>query len=266
MHLNGYRASIQGPYRTNWFLTWLAEQLAHGFGQAATVVSVPNRKVLRASTQHGEFYIKIFRFSGIRERLKAALGSDNATKSFRAGCFLRKKVIATPAPVALLRRSISPLACEVILITEGVQGGRPVKLLLEDLLVDPRRKIDLIRSVAQFLAKLHDQGVYHGDFSAMNLIAQPDPAAQAGFCIYLIDLDSIRSLRWISRRRRIKNLEELGRNFRNLRHVGIVDRLRFLVYYHAAASSWHASSHKLQRMVCQRTAARLAKYGQRFEA
>ena len=120
-----------------------------------------------------------------------------------------------------------------------------------------------ISRAAEFLAHLHLVGVYHGDLTARNiLVEQEDDGAVVRF--YLIDLDAIRSTSWISGRRRIKNLDELGRNFLNLKIVSTQDRARFLKAYLGIYQKEKKSFKHFFRDVSQRTKRRIAKHGQRF--
>jgi hypothetical protein len=68
----------------------------------------------------------------------------------------------------------------------------------------------------------------------------------------------------ISRRRQIKNLDELGRNFTRLAEVSIQERLRFLACYTKARKTLRLTASELKRIVCRRTAVRMERYGKRF--
>jgi hypothetical protein len=188
-----------------------------------------------------------------------------AQKAWRAAGYLRARNVATPLTQALVWRRKTLLHSEYILITRGLTDGKSLLETLGDQAApSPGAKAAIIDSVATFLARLHRLGVYHGDLSALNLIVQPTQQRPARYGIHLIDLDAIRSLRWISRRRRVKNLDELGRNFLDLAMVGNFDRLRFLHIYYDAYGCESRSLDWLRRAVCRRTRQRLNKYGFTF--
>ena len=134
------------------------------------------------------------------------------------------------------------------------------------------KKRELIRSVAEFLGKLHLARVYHGDFTAGNIFIEriqdssesPLLGQTTLFRVYLIDLDSVRSTFWITSRRRIKNLDELGRNFLDLQVFSTSDRIRFLKYYLNTYIKESKTFRELFNEVFQRTQFRLKKHHQLF--
>jgi tRNA A-37 threonylcarbamoyl transferase component Bud32 len=107
------------------------------------------------------------------------------------------------------------------------------------------------------------RGIYHGDLTARNILVEPMGHIQKAR-IYLIDLDSIRSTRWISSRRRIKNLDELGRNFLDLSVVGTLDRARFLKHYLKVYLGEKRTYRPFMEAVRKRTVYRLKRHGQQF--
>ena len=82
--------------------------------------------------------------------------------------------------------------------------------------------------------------------------------------VYLIDLDAVRTSYWISERRRVKNLEELGRNFLDLGAISMADRVIFLKVYMAHYPRNKDSLGRFFRKVQHRTEKRLVHCGQSF--
>jgi serine/threonine protein kinase len=122
-------------------------------------------------------------------------------------------------------------------------------------------KRQLIKNVAEFLGKLHLGGIYHGDLTADNIFVE---RTNTQFHIYLIDLDSVRSTHWISSRRRIKNLDELGRNFLDLRVISTFDRGYFLKHYLRTYTKEPLTYRQLFACVRQRTQNQLKKQHSQF--
>ena len=121
----------------------------------------------------------------------------------------------------------------------------------------------IIDAVAAFVARLHLNGVYHGDFTADNILVQDD--VDGGTVrVFLIDLDAIRSAHRISGRRRIKNIDELGRNFLDLRLISTADRAMFIQKYLAYHGRDKRSWRQLFKKVQQRTEHRLIIHNKRF--
>lgn len=237
----------------------------------------PDRAVYRLKLNSSEIYIKRYSIKSLKQTIQAFFQMHKAQKSWRIARALSGKGIPTPQPVAFLRRQTSSRSKEYLLITEGVAGGfslqeyGPSRIIVpEDVCPlasfkeDKKRialKRTLIRSVAEFLGNLHLAGVYHGDLTANNILI-----AQCGeqWCAYLIDLDSVRSTHWISERRRLKNLDELGRNFLDLRLLTTSDRVRFLKHYLNTYTKETRTFRELFYDVWQRTQWRLQKHQQQF--
>jgi hypothetical protein len=98
-----------------------------------------------------------------------------------------------------------------------------------------------LRGLARQLGKLHRLGLYHGDLSANLVFAHTDGRDDP----YLIDLEALS--RRLSRRRRVKNLDDLGRGIRDFRVVSLRDRWLFLKAYASAAGFDVSGARRLWR-------------------
>jgi len=262
-----------------------------------------------------EVYIKRYYTINWKQKIQTLLHLHKAQKSWRIGKNLIKRGISTPLPIAYLTqkgipplrgaggcnpllgwaRGGFPLSTEHILVTQGIENGLQLsdyvcryvqpnpEFVHERLSLNEKR--ELVRSVAKFLAKLHAEGIYHGDLTTRNILVEdmrrtptpgpsqegithpyPPSRGESTFRIYLIDLDSVRSTRWIPDRRRVKNLDELGRNFLDLQVFSTTDRGRFLQHYLRANPKETGTFKQLFRRVLQRTQKRLRKYGKHFSS
>jgi tRNA A-37 threonylcarbamoyl transferase component Bud32 len=212
-------------------------------------------------------YLKRYRISGIKPFLRTVLRVNKAQKAWRIGRRLRNNGIKTPLPIAILKGYASPHSLDYVVVTAGlpdamdlyeavrqVQGKHPSQ---------QKRKRDLIHAVSKFVARLHGHHIYHGDFSADNILVRGDAGSQE-MRVYVIDLDAVRTSFWISDRRRVKNLEELGRNFLDLDAISLADRVRFLKLYRAHYIRNKDNLYALFQKVRQRTEIRLARFEQSF--
>lgn len=237
------------------------------------LTAYPDREVYALTRQSLDLpgaetiYLKRYRLNTAKQTAQAFFRTHNACKSWRIAGILRKKGILTPQPVAFLSRRTHGVPRELVLLTEGIPSGLSLRQYVRQWLeAQPQRermtlKRHLIRRVAEFLAALHLAGVYHGDLTANNMFIEP---LESDVRVYLIDLDSVRSTRWISRRRRLKNLDELGRNFLELRLFSTSDRVRFLRYYLAQYGQKTETFRTLFYDAWRRTQGRLRKHRQRF--
>jgi RIO-like serine/threonine protein kinase len=221
-----------------------------------------DRRIGRLTWEAQAYYVKHYTAPTLKARLQVWLACSKAHKSWRFAQVLRQRGIPTPPIVAYLQKNTGWLASEQLLVTEGIDGSTLRDAVRAPMSTRSRRK--LIGAVARFVAALHDAGVYHGDFSAFNIMVEKVAGGDSYWRIHLIDLDAIRSIRRISRRRQIKNLDELGRNFTRLAEVSIRDRLRFLSRYRKARKALWLTLSELKWTVCRRTAVRMEKYGKRF--
>ncbi len=274
--IGDYQGYILQKYNTPSFRNDVEELLASGFTSQPPLTAYPDREVYRLQIHSGnvensrsfnEVYVKRYRFVTLKQIIQTLFRLHKAQKSWRIGRILLQKGLYTPRPIAYLTRHTSFLAGEHILITEGITNGLSLRnYVRKHLLPNGRERLSekraLIRSVAEFLGRLHLAGIYHGDFTANNTFVER--IRPGHFRIYLIDLDSVRSTHWIPSRRRIKNLDELGRNFLDLRLISTSDRLRFLKHYLKTNTKERKTVRQLFREVFQRTRFRLKKHHQQF--
>ncbi len=239
----------------------------------APLTAYPDREVYVLKRQSPDMpgaetiYLKRYVLINAKQIAQALFRTHKSQKAWRIANILLQKGILTPQPVAFFRRRARGVPDEFVLLTEGIPSGLSLRQYVRQWLdAQPKGervklKRRLIRGVAEFLASLHLAGVYHGDLTANNIFIE---LREDDVRVYLIDLDSVRSTRWISRHRRIKNLDELGRNFLELRLFSTSDRVRFLTCYLARYGKDTETVRGLFYEVWQRTQYRLRKHRQRF--
>src|SRR5439155_3852486 len=103
-------------------------------------------------------------------------------------------------------------------------------------------------ALGELFRRLHAAGVYHNDLKDVNVLVAGTVAAQR--CV-LLDLEQVRLLRRVGRRRRVKNLVQLARTLG--REAAATDRLRFLHAYLGSAAT-RADRRTWARAVARRTA------------
>jgi hypothetical protein len=207
----------------------LLRQLCRGEWHA--VKARNDRAAYHVETPAGSFFAKHYTPVGWWGRIGDFLLQRRPQRAFVYGRKLGELGVNTPKPLGLFVRG-RWLPREALLVTRWL--GRPTKwshhLIGE---VPGTRFPEAYRhalvELARLLARLHRERLYHGDLSANLVFAGVDGRQKP----YLIDLEALS--RRLSRKRRVKNLEELGRGARDLKAVPLRDRWMFLAEYATAA-------------------------------
>ncbi|MEN8246678.1 MAG: lipopolysaccharide kinase InaA family protein [Thermodesulfobacteriota bacterium] len=268
IHISGYSGILLVVFNFPEMVEGLGQFFKENWSEGTMVARSKDREVHCYTINRDlVIYLKRYYVEGIKPFLRTALRLNKAQKAWRVGRRLKRMGLDTPLPIALFNHGASRFSSEFVCVTKGL--GDAIDLhdaVLQVQGKDPsqqRKKQDLIKAAARFVARLHSHNIYHGDFSADNILVRGIGDAQE-IRIYLIDLDAVRTSFLISERRRIKNLEELGRNFLDLRTISIAHRIRFLKVYLKHYTRNRDSLHTLFRKVRKRTEERLAKYNQSF--
>ena len=162
--------------------------------------------VTRVSAAGEDLCVKEFRRQGLLDRLKDRVRETRETRAWSVARHLEACGLATPSVVAVVSR-----AGRRYLITRWVQGSVSVDRLLRDRFAagaspgEIAAKRATLAGLGSFVRRVHDQGIYHGDFSAKNVLMQGDGGRE----FLLLDLDGISTGRTPDARRRAKNLAQL---------------------------------------------------------
>lgn len=267
VRIAGYQGRMVPTYHSEAFLRQLRSFLSQEKNLQKPIKVSKTSEVFKWRYQETVLYMKRYPCVGMKLFFQTVFQLSKAQKSWRVGRYLLARGIDTPQPVFYIRRRISSFKSDHILATAGIHNSISLRDYINRNFQKNRftrkEKRVLIARAAEFLGRLHLSGVYHGDLTARNiLVEQGNDVSNTRF--FLIDLDAVRSTHWISRRRRIKNLDELGRNFLDLKIVSTYDRARFLKTYLEIYQKEKKSFKYLFRDVRQRTTRRLVKHGQRF--
>lgn len=268
IRINGYSGMMLARYSAPEMVEGLRRFFLKKWPAETVVARSDDREVHRCVIgKDMVVYLKRYHVSGIKPLLRTILRLNKAQKAWRIGRRLLLKGIDTPLPIALFKCCSSGGSMEYVCVTKGLPDA--IDLYTAVLHVQGRlpsqreRKRDLVSAVARFTAHLHCHHIYHGDFSADNILIR-GVADHQEIRPYVIDLDAVRTGYWISERRRVKNLEELGRNFLDLGVISIADRVRFLKEYMRHYTKNKDILPVFFRKVRQRTEKRLAHFDQSF--
>lgn len=139
-----------------------------------------------------------------------------AMRSLSGAVTLLEKGYATAAPVAAVEYRRCGVLLKSLYFSEELAGAKTIETFWRDELSalkgaagKTKRRV-FLRSLAQLFRSLHENGIYHNDLKASNILV-PDRGASSETIFSLIDLQGLRKCLFVSSRRRIKNLAQLNR-------------------------------------------------------
>lgn len=267
LRLAAYQGWVNRQYHTPAFCTAVENLLSSKFDGLSPVSVADDRKVYRITIDGQQIYLKLYFIKNLKQYIKTLFKLNKAQKAWKFGRRLVKERINTPLPIAWLRHLRIGFPLKYVLITAGIPDSIKLRSHIDSYLlpgnVEPDQKRQLLKKTAELLGSLHMAGIYHGDFTSHNIMVQILPPPEY-YRIFLIDLDAIDSMYWISSRRRIKNLDEIGRNVLFLKMFSTADRARFLKHYLRIYTRETRTFKQLFAEVLARTRYRLKKYGKDF--
>ena len=179
-------------------------------------------------------YIKRFNAFSWRYRLGSLVIQSGATRSLRGAMILREAGIRTARPIAAIEKRRCGMLTGSFYLSEEIANGKiSTRYWCEDLrpLMGASGRIRrraFVRGLAGLFERLHAGNVYHNDLKDFNILVAPEEkTSDARF--FLLDLEGVRRVNRLSRRRRIKNLVQLHRSLGKF--VSRTDLLRFLTCY-----------------------------------
>jgi tRNA A-37 threonylcarbamoyl transferase component Bud32 len=155
---------------------------------------------------------------------------SRAIRAYRKAHHLELLGIASPRPVAAAERRWLGFLRNSYLVVEEVTGARDLgECLAEAKRVSP----ELLRRVADLVARLHQEGFSHRDLKETNLLV--DSSGRP----HLIDLDGLVFLMFTPEERAARDLARLGRAAAKYPSVTLPDRVVFLRRYCKARGLGH---------------------------
>lgn len=232
-------------HRWRWARGGDADGLGRALAEGSWVVleSRAERTVYRVETARGPFFAKHYTPTGVAERVRDFWVRRKPQRAVALAARLARAGVSTPEALALLVRGRG-LWREALLVNTWAGETRNWSALLTGEAARARGGEPFqahLRAVARLLGALHRLGLYHGDLTG-NLVFGREVG---GWRLYLVDLEDLHfRLSW---RRRVKNLEELGRAVLDLGQVTLRDRWGFLVEYARACGLGLPEARRLWR-------------------
>lgn len=173
-------------------------------------------------------YVKRNPASSWLERLRFLIHGSDARRCWRGAKILQASGFATARPLAAVERRAWGMIDESFYISEEIAGGVTLDRYWGEIRAAPfsvRRAF--LRRLAELFRALHARRIYHNDLKDANIVVSR--AGQGGEHFYLLDLEGVRRCVYLSRRRRAKNLAQLGRTLGAC--LGGGAKLSFLRHY-----------------------------------
>ncbi len=222
-----------------------ARGLSRGLQQGtwAPLQSRPDRTAYRVETPDGPIFVKHYTPKGLVARVRDFGIRRKPQRAFTMGLRLAQGGVDTAEPLGLFGLGRG-LLHEVLLVNRWLG---PTRMWTEHLTREARREglspkvREAVQSLARLLGRLHRLGLYHGDLPGNLVFGQED----GGWRPFLVDLEELHQR--LPRKRRVKNLEELGRSLSDLSILTLRDRWGFLQEYAVAAGLGSAEPARLWR-------------------
>ncbi|MBI4712953.1 MAG: hypothetical protein HY762_06615 [Planctomycetes bacterium] len=205
-------------------------------------------------TAGGKIYIKEYRYLALASRLKSLFGYHPAKMAWVNGNNFQIRGIPTAPPLALVVEK-DPFwlwAKRAYLITQEVKATTSNQYVMDTFIsassASPPAsrwtsgraglRCKFIREFAFAVRRLHNNGIFHCDLKANNILVEDQPQITQinpfnqftqRWSFHFIDLDRVRFSPRISMRRRIKNLTQLNAAMPAV--MTRADRLRFWRIY-----------------------------------
>ncbi len=179
--------------------------------------------------------VKEVRSASPRRWIQAVVRLGRGRRAWIAVNGLAARGFAVARPLGYLCERIGLTAAAEYVVTGFLETSSPLDQYVETPAYSSlgrAQRREFVRGLGRFMARLHERGVHQHDFKASNVLVEQSEPGEWTF--YLVDLDSVRFIRRVSVRRRVKNMAQLAAAVSNT--VSYPQRLRFLRAYAEVAS------------------------------
>lgn len=191
------------------------------------------REVWRARLDGAAYYLKYYFGDGFAMRVRRFFRGPACEAEWKGGIYALQAGIPAVAPAGYTTDLIKNGARCSLLVTEAVEPAYALDEFWEQVVADDdlaRRRRDtaqLVKALAQMIARAHQAGFEHLDMHAANILVQP--LAPRRYRPLFVDLQSARRGVPLSDAAVVRNLAQLNQWFR--RRSDVTARLRFLRAY-----------------------------------
>ena len=176
--------------------------------------------------------IKEYKYLSFSKQLLYSFHNSPARRAWFAAHGLMALNFQVPEPIALCEEKRFGILKKSFIIMEDASALLPCNTYVIEKFGDPhdeviyRRKQRFVSCLAESFRQLHDSGVYHGDLKANNIIVME---SNDTWNFFYLDLDRVWFKKWLTLRKKIKNLSQLNASLPHC--ITYTDRLRFYRTY-----------------------------------
>jgi len=176
-----------------------------------------------------EVFVKRFKPYAWYRRLEWWLTSTPARRCWQRSLELERAGFRVAPALAFGETRWLGLPADSYFVSGSLAGAEPAGRfwLTRSATIACAERRALLRALARELRRFHDAGFYSRDANADNFLVTVHPEGGAEF--FLLDLEHVRRIGRVSRRRRAKNIVQLYRPIRG--RVPLADRVRFVRAY-----------------------------------
>lgn len=160
-------------------------------GFVSLIKSGPHRSVYRICLPNLDLHLKHNRIQGFKTWIREWGRVPKASKEYQIALHLKKLAIPAIEPLAFGTRG--GLRPDSFLLTRTLPLSRPLDAVFLDSLNHGKAKFKdmafLIRSLAKFIAVIHQKGIIHRDFHLGNILLSETVPGTLGF--FLVDLEPL---------------------------------------------------------------------------
>ena len=197
------------------------------------IIKKTSKSMLTTHASAGQtLCVKGYRFRGPVYALLNLFRTSRALKSWIAANGLIVRGLLTPQPLAMIEKRFGPIVRENYYICRWLDAPELNTYITGRQWSEPDKK-QFIRSLAHTMARLHAQGIYHGDLKSNNILVR---AHAASWDFFFIDLDRVSFSRPLTFQRRANNLAQINASVADV--MTLRDRLRFFRMYSRTAACY----------------------------
>lgn len=208
------------------------------------IIKKTSKSMLSTHADSGQtLCVKGYRFRGLVHALLNLFRKSRALKSWIAANGLIVRGLLTPQPLAMIEKRFGPILRQNFYICRWLDAPELNTYITGRQWTEYEKK-QFIRSLAQTVARLHAQGIYHGDLKSNNILVR---ANAASWDFFFIDLDRVSFSRPLTFERRANNLAQINASVADV--MTLRDRLRFFRIYSRTAACYTERKRYVERIL-----------------